>query len=311
MSLDSLRSAAFDGELTALDWKPSVAQVPSPSWWASDSAIYSATTADGRAILAKVVSPVAWAFRNLGPVFAAGRAAGEAGLGPRQIAADPATGVVLYEKLDARWRVGRLDLLADPRTRRGVLAERRAFGALALGLPERDHYAEILGARDEALDAKIIVDPRILALIEEVQPYREGLETLLAERPRVSSAGEGTVSNFMISDTRAAQLVGWGSACTLTDLGEIATLAAELTPAVISVPTLLREYRDSEPDAREIAAVELLALLDDVRWAMLLVLRAEREPNPDLDVTKYALWRMTKAQLALGLYRSNHEGVLK
>ncbi|QIM17103.1 hypothetical protein G7067_12905 [Leucobacter insecticola] len=284
--------------LETIEWGGPVAQVPSPSWWASDSELLTGESPEHGPVLLKKLSRHAWSWRNKENLIAAATAAGEIGVGPRVLAADSELGVILQERLSSEWRVGRLDLFRSKALRGNLIEARARFAELDVPLSPRSPLIDLNQLLDECDDRGIEVDPRVRSLIAYVSEFRE---PLLAYRKTIEmrpSHGEGTVSNVMVHHSGEVQLLGWGSAASLSAVHDHATLIAEACPGALDIDGFIAELApDAQP--RDRAVIKLVTGIEHLRWAVLTRLRSSVDPDVNLDSIKYGLWRMTFADLLL------------
>ncbi len=285
-------------DLKEIQWSDPIPQLPSPSWWASDNTLIRGDSEEHGRVIAKVMSSHAWSWRNRHSMMQAAVAAGENGIGPKVHASDQETGILLVEDLADDWRVVRLDYYADPQFRANLLSKRRAFAALDLNLAPRSPIAELTQLEEECRDRGVTLDPRVTTAIEHLLRFRE---VLLEYRKGVEfrpSQGEATSSNLMVHRDGEVRIVGWGSAAQLSQVHDTALLVSEACPTVLSSEALIREVIP-EATAKDIAVVQLIALIEHLRWSLLASLRAATDPDENLDSIKYGLWHMTLAEVAL------------
>lgn len=282
----------------SIEWNERVAQLPSPSWWASDNTLIRGTGKDCGKVIAKVMSRHAWSWRNRQNMIRAAVAAGEHGIGPRVIAHDEESGVIVTEDLSDTWRVVRLDYYADPQFRANLLEVRRKLAALELDLSPRSPMIELEQLQAECADRNVPVDPRVHVAIATLMEFKA---PLLSYRNTVEfhpSQGEATSSNLMVNDEGDVRIVGWGSAAKLSRTHDTALLVSEACPTVLGADALIQEVMP-EGTKTDKAVVKVVSLVEHLRWALLMSLRAATDPDEDLDSIKYGLWRMTLAEIAL------------
>lgn len=285
-------------DLGEIEWSDVVAQVPSPSWWASDNVLVKGESERFGPVLAKVMSRHAWSWRNRYNTFAAARAAGEIGIAPKVYATDAETGIVLTERLANGWRVARLDYYADPDFRARLHQARRDFAALDIELAPRSPLIDVIHLLDECEDRRISVDPRVLAMIERLKPFTDVLLEYRKNLELQPSQGEATSSNIMVNEAGEVKLVGWGSAAKLSRVHDAALIVSEATPTVLDAKTLIGELLPEASD-KDVAVTLVVAVLEHLRWALLTTLRSRTDPDDTLDSIKYGLWHMTLAEIAM------------
>lgn len=279
-------------------WSDVVAQVPSPSWWASDNVLIKGESERFGPVLAKVMSRHAWSWRNRYNTFAAAKAAGEIGIAPVVHATDAETGIVLTERLTDGWRVARLDYYADPEFRARLHQARQDFAALDIELSPRSQLIDVIHLLDECEDRRIAVDPRTTGMIGRLKPFTDVLLEYRKNLDLVPSQGEATSSNIMVNEAGEVKLVGWGSAAKLSRVHDAALLVSEATPTVLDAKTLIGELLP-EATAKDVAVTRVVAVLEHLRWSLLTTLRSGTDPDDSLDSIKYGLWHMTLADIAM------------
>lgn len=285
-------------DLDDIRWSNPIPQLPSPSWWASDNTLIRGESTKLGRVIAKVMSRHAWSWRNRHNMIQAAVAAGENGVGPVVHAHDQEIGIVLVEDLADEWRVVRLDYYADPDFRSNLLSTRRAFAALDLSLTPRSPIVELTQLEDECLDRDIPLDPRVTSSLEQVTRFKEALLDYRSSVEFRPSQGEATSSNLMVHGDGRVMIVGWGSAAQLSPVHDTALLVSEACPTVLGSEILINEVLP-ESTAKDIAVVQIISLIEHLRWSLLAALRAATDPDENLDSIKYGLWRMTLAEIAL------------
>ena len=293
-------------DVQSIAWKGPIAQVPSPSWWASDSELVVGESPDLGPVVLKKLSRHAWSWRNRDNLIAAATAAGEAGIGPRVHAADSEVGVLLQDRLGPEWRVGRLDLFKNAQQREQLRALRQRFADLDVALSTRSPLIDLNQLLDECADRGIDIDPRVTELAEYVNGYRKPLLAYRKTLEMRPSQGEGNISNIMVGPGGDMRLVGWGSAACLSAVHEHAVLAAEACPGALDLDVYISELHPSG-GAMERAVIKLVVGIEHLRWAVLTRLRSAADPDVNLDSIKYGLWRMTFAELLLNEPRTRAE----
>lgn len=285
-------------DLQDIEWSGPIPQLPSPSWWASDNTLIRGDSKEHGRVIAKVMSRHAWSWRNRHSMMQAAVAAGENGVGPKVHAYDQEIGIVLVEDLADDWRVVRLDYYADPEFRSNLLSTRRAFAALDLNLAPRSPIAELTQLEEECRDRGIVLDPRVTTAVEQLLRFKEALLDYRKSVEFRPSQGEATSSNLMVHRDGRVKIVGWGSAAQLSRVHDTALLVSEACPTVLNSEALIREIIP-ECTAKDIAVIQIISLIEHLRWSLLASLRAATDPDENLDSIKYGLWRMTLAEIAL------------
>lgn len=285
--------------LESVEWGEPIDQVPSPSWWASDSVLVRGRCPDRGPVLAKIMSRHAWSWRNRHNAFRAAVAAGECGVGPQVFAHDQEIGVLLTEYLGDEWRVARLDSFADEGFLSELMRVRGRFAESPVELDRRSPMIELLELRDECDDRGITIDPRLQLLIDQFDPLRPSLVRVRDQLDFRPSQGEATISNIMVGPQGQVKLVGWGSAAALSSLHDAALVVSEASPTVHSADGLI-EFVHPGASTKGAAIIKAVAIIEHLRWALLTAIRADLDPDVNLDSIKYGLWRMTLAEIIVG-----------
>ena len=115
-SLVLASAAAIPGwESRALTAEPAIPILASPSWRGVDGTPWRVKDRrSGESLFVKAMDPDSAFYIDVPTTFLAARRASDLGVGPRVLAADEATGVLVMEDLDNGWRVGTLERLLDP-----------------------------------------------------------------------------------------------------------------------------------------------------------------------------------------------------
>lgn len=298
MKQNVLADFCEENELAGIEWSTTVPQVPSPSWWATDSTLYHGSTLDDVPVMGKVISRFAWSWRNKENLVKSAVAAGNAGIGPRILSTDPQRGILIMERMPSQWRVGRLEHLGVPDLRANLIRMRQQFALLDLDLTRRDAFVDLDHLHQECKDRNVWLDQRLTDALEQVEPFRPALSVYQKAAHYLPSQGEGTISNVLVGPEYQVKLVGWGSAAALSEAHDAALLMSEACPTVLTEDDLFKELMP-HGNERDFAAAALLQILEHLRWALLASLRAATDKNADLDSIKYGLWKMTLAEIRL------------
>ena len=281
----------------ALAAEPAFPVLASPSWRGVDGAPWRVTDRAGRgSLFVKLMHPEAALYIDLPSSFEAARRASDLGIGPKVLATDLAAGVLVMEDLDAGWRVGTLDRLADPAVLDAVMAARRRFQE-GPALPGASGvFAEIERFHAAAVAAEAQLPSDADWLVEELRFAGRALDGVAIHR--VPIHGDGNVSNVMISDAGEVRLVDWDRATTADPLEDWGSV--------------LVEAFEQEPEAREAFArgfggfdeasfnrARVYGTADDLRWGLIGALVAARSPRTVHEFHKFASWRFTRCRMAL------------
>ena len=229
--------------------EPAIPVLASPSWRGVDGAPWRASDkASGESLFVKIMDPDAALYIDVACAFEAARRASDLGVGPRVVSADPASGVLVMEDLNAGWRVGTLDRMLDPALVDAVLAARKAFQKGPPLPSTRGVFEEIERFHAAAKAAAAELPPDADWLLAELRfaaaAMRETGGTV------VPIHGDGNVSNLLISDSGEVRLIDWDRATNadpLEDIGSFLVEAFDQEPEAWDALCATRQNATSAP----------------------------------------------------------------
>lgn len=289
------RIAGWEGRVIVAE--PALPILASPSWRGVDGAPWRVRhEASGESLFVKLMDPDAALYIDVGCAFEAARRAADLGIGPRVLAADPATGVLVMADLDWGWRVGTLERLREPKIVDAVVDARRRFQAgppLSRTVSVFDEIERFHGAV-KAADATVPAD--IDWLVAELGQAAVAIRALAPGT--VPIHGDGNVSNILISEAGEVRLVDWDRATNadpLEDLGSFLVEAFDQEPEARDAFTRVMGGFDEKAFHR----AWVYGVADDLRWALIGALLAARSARNTLEFYKYASWRFVRCRMAL------------
>jgi hypothetical protein len=235
-------------------------------------------------------------FIALDRVVDASRKAGELGIAPRLLHADPVGGVLVFEALGAEWAWGRADVLRRPAVLESLLAAKRRFQAVA-PLAENRSVFDLVAAYRKLAEAPGVNLPALVrttaAAVEQV-----GTAIVAAGVDLVPCHADGVSSNVMVGPENAVRLVDFEWARQTDAAHDLGTVLAELLPfdgeALLAI-----EIATGKPDAQTLARARLYGAADDLMWALWGFISAARSPRTHVEFFKYAEWRLLRARTVI------------
>lgn len=294
---DTARRAAGPGWQDAAA-EPALPVLASPSWRGVDADIWRLRKADGSTCIAKVMDPDTAQFSDAATAFAAAQQAGEAGVGPKVIAADIASATLVMEDLsEARgWSAGTLDKVLDRAVRLRILEARKAFHRTKPLGRKVDVFAQAAELLEKCRGAKAPLPDDVDWLARSVQEAGEAIRASGIDH--VPAHGDGNVSNLMLSARGEVFLLDWD-------------MAGDMDP-MLDVGAFLVEAHDSESDAAECFEAFhgrferalfnracLYAIADDFRWGLIGALLGGTSRRETYEFLKFGEWRFLRARMAI------------
>jgi aminoglycoside phosphotransferase (APT) family kinase protein len=290
------RAGLWAGTEPAVDRAPTVA---SPSWWGADSQRWSlwAPAPDpvaGAAAFVKVMEPHARGYVDVPAAFAAARAAGDAGIGPRVLVADAGLGLLVMEDLTGRASTATLDRFDDPADVERLVALRRRVHELRGLTRRRPVFDEVRAAARLAHGAGAAVPEDLDRMVRMLAPAEERIAATGIDL--VPCHGDGTVSNVLVTEDRLL-LVDWDCAGLMDPMQDLGVLLAELRPRDDEAREVF-ELAHGSWDAALFARARVYGVADQLRWA-LVGLYADAVRPGTLDYAKFAEWQLLRARAGL------------
>ncbi len=251
-------------------------------------------------VWAKVLQPDMAESLSFDLALAAGRQAGEAGLAPKVLGADAATGVIFYEALDAPWTWARIKDLIAPARLEALLALKKRVHATAPLAHDRDVFDEVSELLRRCRHHGVAL-PEDVAWMEENLRHA-ALALQAAGRDSRPGHGDGAASNVMCGPQGALRLVDFDAAGNMDPLFDLATTLVEVC-----------EFDDEwergveifvgRPDRQVLARCRLYAIADDLRWGLWGLLAGACSPRKDVEFFKYGQWRLLRGRGSLHDHR--------
>lgn len=220
--------------------------------------------------------------------------AGDLGVAPRLLHADPARGVFVFEALGEEWAWGHTDVLRRPAVLENLLAAKRAFQKAA-PLEETRSVFDLVAAYRKLADGVSLPAPvhTVSAAVERV-----AAAIAAAGVDPVPCHADGVSSNVMVGPGNAIRLVDFEWARQADPAYDLGTVLAELLPfdgeALLAI-----EIATGKPDAQVLARARLYGAADDLMWALWGFISAARSPRKQVEFFKYAEWRLLRARTVI------------
>ncbi len=226
----------------------------------------------------------------------ASRKAGELGIAPRLLHADPGEGVLVFEALGEDWRWGHADVLRRPTVLENLLAAKRTFQTAAALSETRSVFDLVRAYRDLAASPEVTLPAPVQTVSVAVDRIAAAIAA--AGFDTVACHADGASSNVMVGPSDAVQLVDFEWARQADPTHDLGTVLAELLPfdgeALLAV-----EIATGRPDAQILARARLYGAADDLMWALWGFINAARSPRKHMEFFKYAEWRLLRARTVI------------
>ncbi len=282
------RAGMRDAELS-----PAMGGVVSPIHRAVENHCCFATVAGAKPVFVKRRHDDMAAFIEPARVVEASRKAGELGIAPRLLHADPDHGVLVFEALGEDWHWGHADVLRRPRVLENLLAAKRTFHSAAPLSETRSVFDLVRAYRHLAASPEVTLP----GLVQTVAVAVDRIAAAIAAAgvDTVACHADGASSNVMVGPGDAVQLVDFEWARQADPAHDLGTVLAELLPfdgeALLAV-----EIATGKPDAQVLARARLYGAADDLMWALWGFINAARSPRTHVEFFKYAEWRLLRAR---------------
>lgn len=277
--------------------EPAIVVLASPSWRGVDGDSLLARDAEtGDTLFVKSMHADTAFYIDVPAAFEAAVKAGEAGVGPRVVAADAASGVIVSENLSRGWRVAGLEACRDPSFVDKVFELRKRFAAVAPLSRELDVFADIERFYGLARSSGAQTPADTPWLVDTLRFAAEQIGESPAARAPVH--GDGNVSNVLLGEQGEVCLVDWdraGNGDPLEDAGsflvEAFAFEAEARDA------FRRNFPGHDETAFDRACI--LGVADDVRWGLIAAIQAHLSERRVNEFYKFANWRFLRARMAV------------
>ena len=281
----------------AFELRPAVVPMASPMNQGVDAAAFRAIDrARGASVWVRVPHGEALLYASPETTVAAARAAGEAGVGPAILAADPTTGSLVMADLSASHRVATLNRLAEPAVRNAVLAAKKRLHEGPRLPRTQSVFASIDGLLDRAAAAEVSLPPDLAWLIDHARAAAAAITA--AGIDTVPAHGDGNASNVLIDEAGGVVLVDYDMAANIDpfeDLGSFLVEAHAFDPAARESFEVFHGHFDE----RLFNRARLYGVADDLRWGLIGAILARASTRTDLEFLKYADWRFLRCRLAM------------
>lgn len=273
---------------------PAFPVLASPGWHGVDATHWQASGPEGRLHL-KLLHPDAAAYVDAAAAIEAARLAGELGVGPAVLHADPSAGALLMPLLEG-WRVATLERLYEPAIQDAILAARRRLHA---GPPLSRHID--IGAQIDDLARRCALAGA--SLPEDVADLRRAVATGLA---RIAAAGvdlvpahgDGMASNHMLGPDGQVLLVDFDLAGMMDPFLDIGSFIGEAALQEPEARALFERWHGHN-DEGLFARAMIYAAADDLRFGLIGALLARTSRRRELEFVKYGNWRFLRCRMAI------------
>jgi aminoglycoside phosphotransferase (APT) family kinase protein len=276
---------AVGGEL-----EPAVTMA-SPSWWGADSERFRLPS--GRFV--KAMAPHASGYIDIPAAFVAARLAGDAGIGPRVLAADPEQGVLVLDDLTELAATATLDLFDDPDRAERLVALRKAVHALPAFPRRATVFDDVRAAHRLALDAGATLPDDFAWIARLLGTAEQRIKA--AGYDAVPCHGDGNVSNVLVLADGALRLVDWDCAAVMDPLQDLGVLLHEIRPFDIDARAVFEMYWGSWDDSL-FDRCRVYGIADSVRWGLIGLYADVCSPGTH-EYVKFSDWQFVRARAGL------------
>ena len=284
----SARLSGLPDEWASLDWQPTGIGAALLSWQGASHESWRATTAAGVGVIGKAPRPHAAASA----AAVARAAASRAGVGPRMLVVDAASGISVEEALGPDWRVATGLRLQAPGAVAAVAAARRAFRESGADLPPRDLGAEAQAMIDEFAAAGAELPLTIAPLAVVLPRVRAAVAGGPAPMPCWLSS---EMSDIQLGPDGAVLLTGGTTAGLADPLADVGSLLTELAPTVLPAEEAF-EIIWGSPHAGALARARLWGVIVDL-WVLLRAMQAHAlDPESEVGYPGYLMFRTWHAE---------------
>lgn len=288
---------------------PAVPAIAMPMHLALDGRSCAVTDAlSGRAAFAKAHHAGALAPYHVEGAVEASSKAAEAGLSPALLEWDPTEGVLLFERLDAGWRMALAHDLQQPSLKQAAVTAKKAWHGTPL-------LTRSLSPFDVARDYCRRLEPCFASDAATPFPYKGGLPfpSLRDWLDRIEAAlvaagtdiapvhGENTVSNIMIGPGGSIRLVDFDRAVNADPLLDLGGLSLDLCRNDDERMELVELY-SGRADGAFLARVKLYGLVDDFLWGCWASLAEINAATRGPELLKYASNRFVRMSYHLQVF---------
>jgi len=271
--------------------------VVSPIHRAVENACFAVTSERAAPLFVKVGHGDMSDFVDIDNAAHSSRIAGENGVAPRLLHADPRRRILAFDYLDSSWRWARMDDFIDPALIERVIAAKRAVHGAAAFKEQRSVFDLIRDYSAMATERRVFLPADIPALLGEVARVEAAITASGCDsRP---CHADGVASNIMIGPGGAVRLVDFEWARQTDPIYDFATLAVEafqfdgeIWPAV--------EMFCGKADQQVFCRARLYGIADDIMWSLWGFLSFAGSPRETVEFVKYAEWRLLRARMNLG-----------
>ncbi|MBY5760234.1 phosphotransferase [Rhizobium leguminosarum] len=270
--------------------------VVSPIHRAVENVCFFATTLNKPPVFVKHRHDDMSQFISPDNVADASRKAGELGISPRLLHADPVNSILVFEALGEDWAWGHTDVLRRPRVLENLLTAKRTFHKASPLVETRSVFDLVTAYRQLADGPDVILPAPVFTASAAVQRIAGAI--VAAGVDTVPCHADGVSSNVMVGPDDGVRLVDFEWARQADHAYDLGTVLAELLPfdgeALLAI-----EIATGQPDAGVLARARLYGAADDLMWALWGFINAARSPRKHVEFFKYAEWRLLRARTVI------------
>jgi hypothetical protein len=277
--------------------EPAIPVLASPSWRGVDGdSLLARDKESGGTLFIKSMHADTAFYIDVKAAFDAAARAGDAGIGPRVIKADAASGVLITEDLTGEWRVAGLEACRNPSFIDKVFDARRRFGEVAPLSGDVDVFADIERFHAIVLSSGAPTPADTPWLVDTLRFAAEQIGK--GSGASMPIHGDGNVSNILVNKQSEVRLVDWDRAANGDPLEDAGSFLVEAFPFE---PEARDAFRRNFPDLDEAAfdRARIMGVADDLRWGLIAAIQAHLSERRVNEFYKFANWRFLRARMAV------------
>ncbi|MDI6029237.1 aminoglycoside phosphotransferase family protein [Corticibacterium sp. UT-5YL-CI-8] len=261
----------------------------------------------GKAFRAGALAPY-----NVLDAAAAAKAAGEAQIAPRLIAADASKNVLVFELLGSEWRMALASDMRKPDVKSAVLSAKKAWHQQAKLSKTVSPFGVL---RDYAGRLEPHLDPKGRRPIpfKGAIPFNSAMQWISRIEDALSASGtdlgpihgENAVSNIMIGPGGLIRLVDFDRAVNADPIFDLGSLCLEFCRTDKERMEAVEIYA-GRPNQAMLARVKLYGIVDDFLWACWALLAETGDDMVGPEWLKYASNRLIRMNYHLQTFDMRH-----
>jgi len=279
----------------AIEFVSGVVPMASPMNQGIDAASRRALdTASRESLWIKIPHPDSSLFADKDVAVGAAVRSGEAGIGPRILASDRGSGILVMQDLGATHRAANLARLVEHRD--AVIDVRKRLHGGPRMTRNRSVFKHIEALLDKARTASVALPQDHAWLLDNIHAASDAISA--AGVDTVPAHVDGNASNVMIGGDGSVLLVDYDMAANVDPFEDLGSFLVEAHAFDPSARESFERFHGSF-DERLFNRSRLYGVADDFRWGLIGAILAKTSQRSDLEFLKYADWRFLRCRIAM------------